>query len=367
MAGGISCLFATAQITLTHDYIATLGDTVFMSEDTLNGASLDLGSAAGNQVWDFTSLIEHEPDGAFLEDPSTAPLSSNFPEADFVVNDLEEDSMHLFFKQTDDYLDVIGLVEYDSTGNPTIPFLSLSWRFMQFPAEFQDSWSSSELGQEQSEHLGVDPDSLGPHPTIDSLRSRVYFGFENEIDAWGELQLPAGNWMSLRHRVVNILRIEVDWYGDSAWRPISESSFLSLFIDSVTYDTGDVSYRWWGDNPAANFFLAEIETDSLGNPDSTVSFLKGVPEPPLGLRMGSDINVQLFPNPASDVMTITVEGVESFSVSMMDVNMRNVWNEQSIGSTMNSDVSSLPSGAYLLQIKDESGRLIELQKVQIIH
>lgn len=367
LVGASLGVLATAQITVSHDHIATLGDTVFMSEDTLNGVNLNLENAAGNQVWDFTSLTEHKPDGAILEDPTTAPLSSNFPDADFVINDLVEDSMHLFFKQTDDYLDVIGLVEYDSTGSPTVPFTNLSWRFMEFPADYQDEWVSSGLAQVQINYVGIDPDSLGPHPTIDSLRSKLYYGFENEIDAWGELQLPAGNWLSLRQKMVDMAEIKVDWFGNGAWRPISESFFLSLFMDSVMTDTGDITYRWWGDNAGATFFLAEVETDSLGNPDSNVTFMKGAPVPPLSVRTAEDVVIDVFPNPCSDVLTINVDGAESFSIEILDVNMRTVLNEQVIGSRLRMDMSSVPSGAYLLQIKDNSDHLIELKKVQVIH
>ena len=78
--------------------MAGLGDTVFLAEDTSHASSLDIGDAAGDQVWDFTSVMEEKPDGAILEQPSTAPLLNLFPDADFVANDIYEDSVHLFFK-----------------------------------------------------------------------------------------------------------------------------------------------------------------------------------------------------------------------------------------------------------------------------
>ena len=64
-------LSSSAQITVDISNIATVGDTLFLAEDTVIGSSLDLGEAAGNQVWDFTSLTEHKPDGGILENPKS--------------------------------------------------------------------------------------------------------------------------------------------------------------------------------------------------------------------------------------------------------------------------------------------------------
>mgnify|MGYP003687693011 FL=1 len=130
-----------AQVTYEGTSIASLGDTVYLAEDTTHAAFLDLGSAAGNQVWDFTMVTEDKPDGAILEPVSSAALNSLYPEADFVANDLYKDSIHLFFKQTSTYLDIVGIVEYDSTGSPIPGELEGVWRYMQFPATIGTTFS----------------------------------------------------------------------------------------------------------------------------------------------------------------------------------------------------------------------------------
>jgi hypothetical protein len=189
-----------AQVTYEGTSIASLGDTVYLAEDTTHAAFLDLGSAAGNQVWDFTMVTEDKPDGAILEPVSSAALNSLYPEADFVANDLYKDSIHLFFKQTSTYLDIVGIVEYDSTGSPIPGELEGVWRYMQFPATMGTTFSPEVLSNASSDSFGIDLDGAGTHPFIDSLRTTFTANFYNEIDAWGEMQLPQGSFKTIRQR-----------------------------------------------------------------------------------------------------------------------------------------------------------------------
>jgi len=355
-----------SQINVTHEWIAQLGDTVILSEDTLRGDSIDVGTPGGNKVWDFTSLEEHKPDGAILEDPSTAPLSSLYPSADFVINDIYEDSVHIFFKQTNDYLDIVGIVEYDSVGNPTPPEFDLQWRFMEFPASMDSAYQTELMAGAQTEFLGIDPDSAGPHPMIDSFRNKFYWEIFSEIDAWGELQLPNGTFLSIRQNTWNRVKIVSDWYGNGQWQPFS-NSYILMNLDSISYDTGSTTLRWWGNNPAATFFLAQIELDELGEPDSNIEFFNGEPVSPVGINQFESVGVDVFPNPVTDILHVEVGYEGNWSMNLFDAQARLVKQANSVQSAQDTDVSQLPAGAYLLQINDESGRLIALKKIQIVH
>ncbi len=355
-----------AQITVNSTYIATLGDTVFMAEDTTHAHLLDLGEAAGDQVWDFTSLVEQKPDGIILEDPSTAPLYTNFPDADFVGNDLEDGSIHLFFRQTATALDIVGIVEYDSAGNPVLGFLNGEWRFMQFPATMGTTFGSVAYTQVQSEYFGVDFDSTGPRPFIDSLRSKYRVSFYNEIDAWGDVMLPQGTFTCVRQKVQQTVKVSADCYYNGQWRPYT--NFMLLFIDSVNYDTAsDGSYRWWSDNEAANLFVAQVDFDSLGNPDSNISYLKAEPIWPTGIEDASKIGFEIYPNPSTDIVSIRTTYDGRWNIDLFDINAKKVRSQigQSTAETM--DVSSLPAGAYLIQVTDDLGRVMRLQKIQVLH
>lgn len=357
---------AHAQITVTSEWIATLGDTVILSEDTIHAPMLDLGSAAGNQHWDFTILEEHKPDGAILEAPSTAPLHTNFPTATFVVNDLTEDSIHLFFRQTSTSLDVVGRVEYDSAGQPVISEPDFEWRFMQFPATMGSNFMSSSYFGSQVTYLGMDPDSLGPHPTIDSLRSRFYFEFHSEIDAWGDVEFSHGTYLAVRQHVWNRLKISGDWYGNGTWQPYTP--VILTFLDSVMYDTAtEATYRWWSDNPVANFRIVEVETDSAGEPFETVSFIKAAPAPYVGIEEQGRTGFAIYPNPASENVTIETNTPASWNVRLYDIHARKVLDQQMKGNKVALDVSGLEPGSYLMQIAGTQGQPVRMEKIQVVH
>ena len=366
LAINLMSISAVAQVTVNSTYIATLGDTVIMGEDTTHAAFLDLGSAVGNQVWDFTNLEEQKPDGIFLEDPSTAPLSSMYPDADFVGNDLEEDSIHLFFKQTSTYLVIAGIVEYDSIGNPVPGELDGKWRFMQFPATMGTTFESDLFTQVQSNYWGVDLDSIGPHPFVDSLRAKISFSFYNEIDAWGEVQLPQGSYNCIRQKTVAKIRSSGDCFFNGEWRPYTP--LMLTFLDSVNYDTAtDGSYKWWSDNASADLFVAQIDFDSLGNPDSNISYLLAVPTWPVGVNESAANSMEVFPNPTSDYLTVKTTLDGTWDATLYDVNAKTVLQQKEQTTSASIDLSELPAGTYLLQITDANGGIVKLEKVQITH
>lgn len=355
---------ANAQITYNGTTMAGLGDTVFLAEDTSHASSLDIGDATGDQVWDFTSVMEEKPDGAILEQPSTAPLFNLFPDADFVANDIYEDSVHLFFKKTATALDIVGIVEYDSNGNPTPGELSGTWRFMQFPAQFETTFSSVVLRDTSTFELGVDFDSIGPHPFIDSIRTAFKFSFYNEIDAWGEVQLPQGSFDAIRQKTYSVLETKSDCYYDSAWHEFTP--LMLLFLDDVQYDTTtDAIYRWWTADEKVNLYVCQIETDTNGMPESSFSYTKETPTEPAGITSTKVRRVTVYPNPSSEVLNVKFSVPTVAVATLYDVNARAVLFQELGGSDTEIQISELPVGVYMLQLTDQSGKLIGLKKVQV--
>ncbi|UTW63184.1 T9SS type A sorting domain-containing protein [bacterium SCSIO 12741] len=353
-----------AQITLTIDHIAKLGDYVYMAEDTTHGSSLSLGSAAGNQVWDFTSLESQELDTALLQSPSTAPLSSHFPTATFVLNDLE-DSSHIFFKRSAVGLDVVGIVEYEN-GAPQLPEVNYAFRFMQFPVTFGSTFESDINAGAQIEFLGVDPDSLGPHPRIDSIRNKIFIKVKNEIDAWGDLKLPQGTFPALRQRTVTVTKVSSDAYMNGSWQPFTP--LILAFTDSVNYDTSEVTFRWWSSNAAANFMCAEVTLDSNELPEDFVNFLVAPPANELGTAESiSSRGIEVFPNPVSDQLTISSQSHSVQQIQLISTSGELVLIQKTEAGQIQVNVSEVPDGVYLLLLQGHADQPMVMRKVQIRH
>ena len=289
-----------------------------------------------------------------------------YPDADFVGNDLEEDSMHIFFKQTSTTLDIIGVVEYDSLGDPVSGELDGVWRFMQFPATMGTTFESDLFTQAHSDYWGVDPDSLGLHPFVDSLRAKISFSFYNVIDTWGEVQLPQGSYNCIRQKTVAKIKSSGDCYFNGEWRPYT--TLMSTFIDSVNYDTATYgSYKWWSDNESADLFVAQVDFDSLGNPDSNISYLLAVPPWPVGVNESGANSIEVYPNPTSDNLTVKTAIDGAWNIVLYDVNAKLVLQQNELAPTASVDISELPTGTYLLQLSNANGAIVKLEKVQIAH
>src|SRR5690606_13607247 len=144
--------------------------------------------------------------------PSTAPLAAHFPEATFVVNDLVEDSPHIFFKKTASSLHMIGSVEYDSTGQPVLSELNFSIPYMVYPASIGDTFREETFVSRQSDSVFIDPDGTGPHPMVDSIGVNFYLALHMHFDAWGTVQLPLGDFQALRQTSHTIVKMEKEYY-----------------------------------------------------------------------------------------------------------------------------------------------------------
>jgi hypothetical protein len=85
--------------------------------------------------------------------------------------------------------------------------------------------------------------------------------------------------------------------------------------------------------------------------DASTSVEEGYIEP---------INFSVAPNPASDILTITLaQNIHplGYSARLVDINGRNVLQtELQVSSSWRIDVSTVPIGVYVLELRHQSGR-----------
>lgn len=103
--------------------------------------------------------------------------------------------------------------------------------------------------------------------------------------------------------------------------------------------------------------VSVISRDGMPLPYSTRSDSVIVSDPDVtSLTPELNADLRLFPNPASDVVEITVKGILSGKMSIMDMKGRIVW--QSAGTIMETTtipVNLLAEGAYLFQLRTDKG------------
>ncbi len=103
-------------------------------------------------------------------------------------------------------------------------------------------------------------------------------------------------------------------------------------------------------------YTAVIPISELTKPDSPASVV----------QLQTSDSLSIYPNPASDVVTITSGSTSIYSVSVLNVLGESVSDESNLReSDITLDLSKLPSGTYFLQIQTTNG--IVLRKVVIQH
>jgi hypothetical protein len=92
-------------------------------------------------------------------------------------------------------------------------------------------------------------------------------------------------------------------------------------------------------------------TDPCGNNVTTIGIIKNVISTGLNDLFRKE-NLLIYPNPASSVIHIDLEGLESFQkkVSLFDMNGKLMWQQNNAPKTMTINVEHLRSGVYIVQL-----------------
>ena len=78
------------------------------------------------------------------------------------------------------------------------------------------------------------------------------------------------------------------------------------------------------------------------------------PEPPVAINTADEGSIHLFPNPASNVLNIALEGSEVNEVVIIDIYGKTVVRNNVADGTNSFDISSLPAGMYFVQLRADN-------------
>ena len=82
---------------------------------------------------------------------------------------------------------------------------------------------------------------------------------------------------------------------------------------------------------------------------------------------GIAVETLVYPNPASDQVSVSVNGMNNFVVSVFDLSGRKV-NERTVSNNFTQiSVNALPNGVYFMKVTDKSGNQLAVEKIVIKH
>jgi len=135
----------------------------------------------------------------------------------------------------------------------------------------------------------------------------------------------------------------------------------SEFFEEITVEldayVGQQVYIAFRHHDVSNQFILRIDDVQYPTTVNDCPILVSVEEQ-------NDLEIGVFPNPAQNQLTITVNTVNS-SITLTDVTGKVVLEEISLGNKTVLDVSEFQNGIYLLRVETASG--IETERVVISH
>ena len=194
--------------------------------------------------------------------------------------------------------------------------------------------------------------TFGAAHVADSLSIEVESTTSFNVDAEGTMMLPMGSFDALRVRIDRTITSSISVYCidttagglNSNWYP------LSFGGGSET----ESFYHWYSNDVSTKFTLAEVFLDSIGNPETGISFLS---DTIINSLDKSDIHyINVFPIPTTYNVTITSQRNEEVVANLSDINGRELINFVFVNST-ELDLSEFNKGIYILHLNTKEGSI----------
>lgn len=360
------CTAMIGQITVTNSTFPEAGDTLFTILDT--ESNISIGDAGENVTWDYRSLAgPFVRETRFLE-ASEGMASENFPDADLVS--LTANEQETYYKSFSNKIIEIG------RAGEFIPGFDIPVVYEENPTYRRAPISYGDVDDDESiasVDVGADiiPAELleGAPFEFDSIRISLISNSESEVDAWGIVRLPDGDYDVIRDKVTTTSDTKlfaklavIGWFditslvggiegiGDAIG--VVETTTYNYYsaedkeiIVSVTTDDQDMiaSVEYKGD--------AIISDIKVVTPN--YSMITAYPNPSFG-----SVSVQMVNYPLGE-----------YRMKVYNVVGKELWAESyqlRSNRVFKADLMHLRKGTYLYSIFDKNGKKLVTKRIAII-
>jgi len=332
------------QITIYPDDVFHVGSWAEIASVPDMPPGFDPGTAGPDQTWDFSGFIMDTTYRVLFLDPSETPFGDEFPESNIVLNRVSYlDSAFIYGIKSDTTYKNVGLggqfEEYNNVIAPFEPYQTA----LRFPVNYQDSIHEISLMEFK---VGFDD------PGVDSAWVRIWFDSHIVVDAWGELSTPVGTYDVLRSKAT-YFRTDTTW--------LLESGIWELYD---VYEGTRVEYDFMTNTEG--YPVVEFASNAAGTYFGWFSYLVHYGPLPFIREYDSEISLQIYPVPASDIITARWDKMLDGTLMIFDISGRMVIQQKFLQSKeVKIDVSGLKEGSYLYNINFADGEIVSSGKIII--
>ncbi len=350
-------IMANAQITITQNEIAGNYEMIFMATDTIS-TMYTPGNAGTGQTWSNTFAQVNVEDTLMFMPPIGMPGSIDFPNSNLCYSVAGTDSSWWFFKK-----DANGLIYKGRSfvDNGQLTTMKYNATVLTFPAEMGTQYNFSGTFTATEFPLGFDPDGAGPHLMVDSVRIIRDIDESSNIDGLGTITTPLGAFQSLR-QVVS--RIYIDTFlmkTNNGWSLFSPE--MQFWSGTGSIDTTEEFItRWWTNELGIRMPVMEMFHNSSGNVYKA-KWVKAMAQASVAEVEGH--KVELYPNPATDIIHINSDLNEVTTVVIRDAKGAIVSEASLEFGSGQINAGHLDNGIYFMQFLNDSNEQIHSARVSI--
>lgn len=357
-----------AQITINTSTFPSVGDVVI--QYAASQANIDVKpEATGYTTWDFKNLAVSSQTTITYERPTEKPYSDFFTGADMYV---QSGGIGFYYDKQSDKVVEMGLAGMDPILNLIETYnLYEGHRYSHRSGITYGSTYRNEFSMKFSESKENLPDTFQGYLNtfgIDSIRFVSNVEEEDEIDAYGELQIGDKTYDVLRAKRVTIIDSEIYAYqGLFGWVPVDPELLpiegISNFVGRDTVE----SYVFLANDVKAP--VAQITMDRTTNTPTRATFLDRTASSTTPSSNKAK-EITAYPNPTYGEITFTVKNHSSNRYRLEVYNIIGVKllsKEFSYGSdTLKTNLQNLSKGTYLYSIFDNEGNKLTTKRLVIV-
>jgi hypothetical protein len=323
-----------AQITLDNFDMASPGDTIFQIADQAPLVSIAPGNAGANQDYDLRDLNVAPAETLLFKAASASPYAASFPNATMTLSYADYD---VFFNNSTSSLTIEGQAgSFGGYSGVVLKNNPVEVK-LQFPMTYNTSFSNTSRFK-YSRDTNFTYTYQGFPINIDSIRINETKTKTVIADGWGELKTPIDSF--------NVLRIhETGTIYDTVYvHAVQFNTWIPAYNDTTHID----HFAFWA--KAMDFPIVEMDYEN--GAVSNVTWMKTKPNVSSIIENKSTLT-SLFPNPASDALTIQWNNDKLKTVKIYNSIGALVIAESGNSLLTRIDLANIPAGVYVVVVEQD--------------
>lgn len=361
-------VLSQAQITVENNTLPQVNDTLRTSIDPNPSVSFDTQPVEGGE-WIFNNLSSPTVIETIFRDPSEGS-STSFPTATAVT--ITPEGGEFYYQMNTNELLELGVFGED----PVVGFLEVDGVYSQ-PISIRrtplvyGSTAAQMSGLFFPIPLALVPDSLLNELPIqpDSLRLNISIQRQDEVDAWGTLEVNQVVYDVLRERREEVRRIGVEaLLPFVGWQDVTPLIQALLPGGGIGVADTIVSYNFFNDQEKEPIAVVNMSDD---NEPLSIEYIATDVTTSNPLHRHSELSVTASPNPGIGILEFRFQGApaDRYRIKIRNIVGQSLWEEEVYvdgKGRLSADLTHLNRGTYFYTVYDSNGKPLLTQRVVFI-